>query len=69
MRIRRLLELDWEVVIYYSYRETNKCADVLANIGCTIDTHMVYYDMCPRECHNVMLADVLEIATPRFIPV
>ncbi|KAK2362266.1 heat shock 70 kDa protein [Trifolium repens] len=59
MRIRRLFELDWEVVINHSYREANKCADVLANIGCIIDTHMVYYDTCPRECHNVMLADVL----------
>jgi hypothetical protein len=54
-------------VINHSYREANKCADVLANIGCTIDTHMhiVYYDTCPRECHNVILADVLGIATPR----
>jgi hypothetical protein len=52
MRIRRLLELDWEVVINHSYREANKCADVFANIGCTIDTHMVYYDTCPRGCHS-----------------
>jgi ribonuclease HI len=69
MRIRKLLELDWEVVIDHVYREANKCADMLANIGCTLDTHMVYYDICPIECHSVMLADVLGIATPRSIPV
>jgi hypothetical protein len=42
---------------------------VIINIGCTIDTHMVYYDTCPREYHNVMLAGVLGITTPRSIPV
>jgi ribonuclease HI len=69
MRIRKLLELDWEVVIDHVYREANKCADMLANIGCTLDTHMVYYDICPIECHSVMLADVLGIETLRSIPV
>jgi hypothetical protein len=44
MRIRSLLELDWKVVINHSYRKANKCANVLTNIGCTIDTHMVYYE-------------------------
>jgi hypothetical protein len=66
---RSLLDLDWEVVINHSYREANKCADVLANIGCTIDTHMVYYKNCPWQCHNIMLADVLGITAPRSISV
>ncbi|PNY00778.1 ribonuclease H [Trifolium pratense] len=69
MCIWSMLELDWEVVINHAYREANKCADVLANVGCTIDATMVYYETCPKECHNVMLADVLGIATPRFITV
>jgi ribonuclease HI len=69
MRIRCLLELDWEVVINHTYREANKCADILANIGCTMDSNIVYYDTCPRECHMVTLADVLGITTPRSIPV
>jgi ribonuclease HI len=69
MRIRSLLEMEWEVVINHSYREANKCADVLANIGCTIDTQMVYYDSCPRECFDVMSADVMGIATPRSVRV
>jgi hypothetical protein len=69
MRIRCLLDLDWEVGINYTYWEANKCADMLTNIGCTMDSNMIYYDTCSRECHMVTLADVLGIATPRSIPV
>ncbi|KAK2379785.1 Polynucleotidyl transferase, ribonuclease H superfamily protein [Trifolium repens] len=68
-QIRRLMDLDWEVVVKHSYREANKCADVLANIGCTLDSHIMYYESCPSECHLVWSADVLGIATPRLIPV
>ncbi|PNY10718.1 hypothetical protein L195_g007306 [Trifolium pratense] len=32
-RIRRLIELDWEVEICHSYREANWCTDALANFG------------------------------------
>lgn len=35
-KIRRLLQSDWEVKIYHVYREANKCADVLANMGCDL---------------------------------
>jgi hypothetical protein len=69
MRIRRLLELDWEVVIKHTYREANKCAGVLANIGCTLESHTMYYATCPMECHDVMLADIMGIATPDVISV
>ncbi|PNX62105.1 ribonuclease H [Trifolium pratense] len=69
MRICCLLELEWEVVIKHSYRETNKCVDVLANIGYTLDSYMMYYASCPTECHDVMLADVFGIAIPCFISV
>ncbi|PNX77836.1 ethylene responsive transcription factor 1b, partial [Trifolium pratense] len=50
-QIRHLLDLEWEVEVNHSYRESNKCADALANIGCTIDSHITYYDSCPPECH------------------
>ncbi|PNX90804.1 ethylene responsive transcription factor 1b [Trifolium pratense] len=36
-QIWRLLEIDWEVEVSHVYREANKCADALANIGCSLD--------------------------------
>jgi hypothetical protein len=56
-------------VIKHSYREANKSADVLANIGCNLDSHMMFYASCPRECFDVMLADVMGIESPRIISV
>ncbi|GAU20624.1 hypothetical protein TSUD_230380 [Trifolium subterraneum] len=41
------------VVVKHSYLEANKCDDVLANIGCTLDSHTMYYESCPSECHLV----------------
>ncbi|MCI32337.1 hypothetical protein A2U01_0053550, partial [Trifolium medium] len=32
-QICHLIERDWEIRIQHSYREANKCADMLANIG------------------------------------
>jgi len=30
--IRQLLQINWEVKVKHSYREVNRCADVLVNI-------------------------------------
>jgi hypothetical protein len=40
---------------------------VLANIGCTLDSTIVYYDSCPIEYSYVMQADIMGIATPHCI--
>jgi hypothetical protein len=42
-RIRRLLELDWEVVVRHSYREANFCADVLANHGYLMENDSFFF--------------------------
>jgi hypothetical protein len=34
-KICGMLALDWIVEISHEYHEANKCADVLANIGCS----------------------------------
>ncbi|MCI09825.1 putative non-LTR retroelement reverse transcriptase, partial [Trifolium medium] len=67
-RIRRLLELDWDVKIAHAYRESNKCADVLANIGCTLDREIIFYDSCPSQIKDLLLANEMGITTPRMIP-
>jgi hypothetical protein len=67
--IRRLVALDWEVKVVHAYRESNQCADVLATIGCSLNKEIIFYPVCPIEIRNFLLADDLEITTPRLIPV
>jgi ribonuclease HI len=67
-RIRQLLVLDWEVRIQHSYREANKCADMLANIGCDSGGPLIYYESCPTPLSFLFAADLVGVATPRLIP-
>jgi ribonuclease HI len=67
--IRRLLALDWEVKVVHAYRESNQCADALATIGCSLNKEIIFYNVCPIEIRNFLLADDLGITTPRLIPV
>jgi hypothetical protein len=36
-KIRKLLSLDWEIVVHHSYREANQCANALATYGCNMN--------------------------------
>jgi len=42
VKIRQLLELEWEVVIHHSYRQANHYANALTNFGC-LNVDIVYY--------------------------
>ncbi|PNX97917.1 ribonuclease H [Trifolium pratense] len=66
-KIRRLLLMDWNVKVLHEYREANKCADALANTGCILDLELIFYQECPMEIRNILLADELGISTPRII--
>jgi hypothetical protein len=69
LNIRKLLELDWEVKIAHVYRESNKCADTLANIGCQLGREIVFYEGCPPQMRELVQADVMGIIIPRMISV
>jgi hypothetical protein len=45
--IWRILELDWKVEVSHTYRETNRCANALTNIGCSADYETLMDDVCP----------------------
>ncbi|GAU34270.1 hypothetical protein TSUD_321160 [Trifolium subterraneum] len=66
-QIWQLLELDWVVVVSYTYREANKCADALANLGCTLDCKVEFYDACPAIVRDVYQYDLIGNTTPRLI--
>ncbi|GAU30840.1 hypothetical protein TSUD_267600 [Trifolium subterraneum] len=66
-KIHRLLKMDWNVIIVHEYREANKCADALTNIGCNLEREVIYYEDCPEEIRNILVADEMGITTPRLI--
>jgi ribonuclease HI len=66
-RIWRLMQHDWIIEISHIYREANKCADALANFGCTLDFNSVFYDSCPTHIMDMYNFDVLGHSTPRLI--
>jgi len=34
--VHQIRRMNWEFRIYHSYHEANRCADVLANLGCNL---------------------------------
>jgi len=46
MKIKRLLDMDWKVVIQHTYREVNQCVDALANFGCSLNSVLMFFYSC-----------------------
>ncbi|KAK7267371.1 hypothetical protein RIF29_20042 [Crotalaria pallida] len=67
-QIRKLLHLPWQVSVQHIYREANKCADAMANIGCNSDWGISFFDNPPPQVASLMLFDVMGGSSPRFIP-
>lgn len=68
-QIRKLLRGNWIIQIKHIYREANKCADLLANLGCDQHCSMVVYEQPPVAVLQALNADVLGVSTPRLISV
>jgi ribonuclease HI len=66
-QIRRLLDMDWLVEIAHTYREANKCADALANIGCSLDYDIMFFDSCPSRISEICKKDRVGNTTPRLV--
>jgi hypothetical protein len=56
------------VEVHHTYREANKCADGLTNMGCTLDYNIRIFDSCPSQLAELFNADNMGITTPRLIP-
>ncbi|MCI14907.1 hypothetical protein A2U01_0036042 [Trifolium medium] len=68
-KIRRLMELDWEVVLQHVNRGSSQCADALANIGCALDSSYIVYENCASHLSHLLLVDSLGIITSRIVVV
>ncbi|AES80811.1 hypothetical protein MTR_7g085230 [Medicago truncatula] len=49
------------------YREANRCADTLANIGCIMGNEMMFYESCPTQINYLLTADQAGVTFPRLI--
>jgi ribonuclease HI len=63
-RVKSLLELSWEVRITHVFREANRCADVLANIGSEGQHGIVFFDNPPYQVAQVFYDDCMGVSTP-----
>lgn len=66
-QIKLLMQSDWRVRVKHVYREANRCADVLANLGCDQEGQMHLYEHPPSKISQLLLADVVGVATPRVV--
>jgi ribonuclease HI len=48
-KIRDLLKFNWKVHIRHIFREGNRCADALANMGCKQDVGWMTYQEAPSH--------------------
>jgi len=48
---------DWEVRVSHCYREANRVADRLANMGIRFDSGTVFYSSPPMKIKDILLAD------------
>jgi hypothetical protein len=66
-RIQGLIQLDWEIIIQHSYREANRCADILANLGCNLGLPLIFCESCPAQVSLMFAADLIGVTTPPLI--
>jgi ribonuclease HI len=66
-KIRSLLSLDWSVKICHIYREANRCADMLANMGCVHNHGTLSYHQPPTDLMQVLDDDIRGVSFPRLV--
>lgn len=68
-RIRPLLAMEWIVTIKHVYREANKVADGLVDLGCSLGENNPYvlFDTPPNRVKQYVAHDVIGVSTHRLI--
>jgi ribonuclease HI len=66
-KIRTLLDGPWEIRIIHVYREANRCADMLANMGSEGTSGIVYFANPPSRVVQLVDDDVRGVSFPRLI--
>lgn len=64
-----LIGMDWEVWVTHIYREGNRSADILANLGCNPGTQHLEFEQVPPCLRNVLFDDFRGISIPHLVAV
>jgi ribonuclease HI len=67
-KIRDLLNGPWEVKIIHVYREANRCADMLANMGSEGTSGIEFFVNPPARARQIVRDDVRGVYVPLSIP-
>jgi hypothetical protein len=65
--IRQLMCLNWDVSEAHAFRESNYCANALANYGCSMESSIWFLDTCHSQPRQLLLVDVMGVTTPQII--
>lgn len=57
----------WEFILAHCYREGNKVADRLANLGVFQGISVLFYEAPPQEITALLREDIVGVATPRLV--
>jgi ribonuclease HI len=66
-KIQRLLQSPWEVKITHVYREANRCADMLANMGSESISGISFFEYPPERVKQIVEDDLRGVSFPRLI--
>lgn len=67
--IQLLMGQDWSVNVCHIFRQANRVADRLAQLGFAIRDQCEVFDSPPSEVQQLLDADVIGVSTPRIISV
>jgi ribonuclease HI len=66
-KIYKVLEDFQEVRITHVFREANRCADMLANMGCSNIDNILYFEYPPVEVMQIVDDDYRGVSFPRLV--
>jgi hypothetical protein len=65
--LNKYKKIDWLVEIAHTYHEVNMCADALANIWCSLDYDIMFFDSCPSQISEICEKDRVGNTIPRLV--
>jgi ribonuclease HI len=66
-KVRSLLDGNWEVNINHVFQETNRCVDMLANMGCDDTNGIEFFKNPPSRVVQIVADDIRGVSFARLI--